>query len=445
MPELTERLWLALRGAPALAREVSFGGGAANLPSRFEVGELAAACVAVATLAVAELWSARTKRAVRAVRVDRRLAGASFRAEKLLKPQGWTPPERYDPLMGDYRGRDGWIRLHTNYPNHREVAMRVLDRPVGKQAVADAVSRWSVVELESAIVEQGGCAAALRTREQWLEHPQGSALAAEPLVAWDEARSGRKLAGDADAPLAGLRVLDLTRVIAGPVGTRFLAAHGAQVLRIDPPGFAEGISLLCETALGKRRATLDLKTAAGRKVFDGLVRRADLLMHGYRPGALEALGYPERALRALKPDLTTVCHDAYGWSGPWAKRRGFDSLVQNSSGIAHPGSDGVPTPMPAQALDHGTGHLLAAAACRALTDGVAGARLSLARTATELVRLGVRAQASPAGEDSADLYEKNETAWGPVLQVRHPAEIDGYRVRWPHRAGPLGSDEPSWQ
>ena len=131
-----------------------------------------------------------------------------------------------------------------------------------------------MVELETAIVEQGGCAAALRTREQWLEHPQGKALAAEPLVAWDSARTGKKLGSDADAPLGGLRVLDLTRVIAGPVGTRLLAAHGAQVLRIDPPGFAEGISLLCETALGKRRATLDLKTPAGRKAFDVRGQRA---------------------------------------------------------------------------------------------------------------------------------------------------------------------------
>ena len=248
----------------------------------------------------------------------------------------------------------------------------------------------------------------------------------------------------AAAPLSGMRVLDLTRIIAGPVGSRFLAAHGAEVLRIDPPGFEEGAALLVETTLGKRCATLDLKDAPDRKVFGALLTGADVLMHGYRPGAMEALGYSAETLHALNPALVIVRHDAYGWTGPWAQRRGFDSLVQMSSGIAHPGSDSAPTPLPAQALDHGTGYLLAAAACRALTSGRASARLSLARTARVLVDLGMAERSDEKSGGATDIYEGGDTAWGPVLRVRSPGVIDGHIVSWRMPAGPLGRHEPRW-
>jgi CoA transferase family III len=442
---LTEELWKDLGGAAQLLERVVFSGRSEGLPSPFRVDALASATIAVAALAVAELWSGRTGEPLRAVRVDRRLAAAAFRCERLLKPQGWTLPERFDPIIGDYAAQDGWIRLHTNYRHHRDAAVRVLGVAAERKAVADAVARCGAVELESAIVAAGGCAAALRTRDEWRRHPQGSALAAEPLVAWEGRCSPRAIPASPQAPLAGIRVLDLTRVIAGPVGSRYLAAHGAQVLRIDPPALEEMTGLLPETTLGKRCAALDLGTAADRQTFERLVSEADLLMHGYRPGALEALGYSDERLRSLNPAAAIVCHNAYGWSGPWARRRGFDSLVQMSSGIAHPGNEGAPTPLPAQALDHGTGYLLAAAACRALTEGRARSGLSLARTARLLVDLGENAAAAPELGDAGELFERNETAWGPVLQVRCAGTIEGYRPRWAFPAGPTGRHEARWQ
>ena len=446
---LTGDLWAVLGGTPPTAREVEFSGPAGGLPSKFEVGALASACIAVATLAAAQLWARRRGEAMRKVRIDRRLAAAAFRCERLLAPQGWELPQIWDPIAGDYAAADGWIRLHTNYSYHRDAALRVLGVPGEKEAVARAVKRWPAEKLESAVVGAGGCAAALRTMAAWRVHPQGAALGSEPLVAWDGRISGMKERARADAPLSGVRVLDLTRVIAGPVGTRHLAAFGAQVLRIDPPDFEEMPALLPETTRGKRCAAIGLRGSEGRAAWERLLAEADVLIHGYRPGAMEALGYDAGRLRALNPALVIVRYDAYGWSGRWAARRGFDSLVQMSSGIAHPGNhaggDSKPTPLPAQALDHGTGYLVAAAACRALTDGRASARLSLARTAKLLADLG------PGGDPSApelgaaeELLERSDTAWGPVMQVPCAGRIEGYEVKWAERAGPLGRHEPRW-
>jgi CoA-transferase family III len=451
---LSSGLWAALGGAAGKVECLEFSGPYGGLPSSFEVGALASASIGVATLAAAELWAARRGGAVRRVRIDRRLAAAAFRCERLLAPQGWTLPAFWDPLAGDYRTADGWIRLHTNYSYHRDAALRVLDVPGEKEPLAQAVKRWAADELESAIVDQGGCAAALRTMEAWSRHPQGAALADEPLVAWEGRfsanASDRKERAAPEAPLSGIRVLDLTRVIAGPVGARHLAAFGAQVLRIDPPGFEEAAALLPETTRGKRCAALDLKSAQDRSAWERLVAEADVLIHGYRPGAMEALGYDAERLRALNPALVLVRYDAYGWSGPWARRRGFDSLVQMSTGIANPGNDGGsddarPTPLPAQALDHGTGYLVAAAACRALSDQRSSAHLSLARTAKLLIDLGRGGDRSAAElGDANDLLERSETAWGPVKQVPCAGRIDGCEVKWAVSAGRLGRDEPRW-
>jgi hypothetical protein len=281
--------------------------------------------------------------------------------------------------------------------------------------------------------------------EAWRAHPQGVAVAREPLCERGAQGLPHSLPSDASGPLSGVRVLDLTRVIAGPIGTRHLAAFGADVLRIDPPGFEEVGAVLPEATRGKRCAALDLREAADRSKWEALVASAHVLVHGYRPGAMEVLGYPEERLRSLNPDLVVVRHDAYGWSGPWADRRGFDSLVQMSTGIAHPGHDGRPTPLPAQALDHGTGYLIAAAVCRGLTDGCRNARLSLARTAQLLVELGTDGDPHAAGaQDADDILESADTAWGRVRQVPCPGRIEGYEIRWREPAGPLGRHPARW-
>ena len=186
---LARTFWSALGGDDALLEALHFSGPAGGLPSRFHVSELASATIGVAALAAAELWAARREEPLRPVSADRRLAAAAFRCERLQQPVGWTLPAGWDPIAGDYETADGWIRLHTNYSYHRDAVTRVLGVPADKQRVAGAVKSRSTTELESAVVEAGGCAAALRTMDAWRAHPQGAALADEPLCHWDARRS----------------------------------------------------------------------------------------------------------------------------------------------------------------------------------------------------------------------------------------------------------------
>ncbi len=443
-------LWRGLGGASDALERVSFTGAEHTLPGPFPVDELAAASVAAATLAVAAVAEESAP-----VSVDRRHAAIAFRSEAYLHPIGWQLPAAWDPIAGDYAATDGWIRLHTNYERHRIACIKALGlaTDAGRAAVTETVSRWDVESLEEAVVAAGGCAAGQRSPDEWRTHPQGSAVAAEPLLTVaDGAERRRHVPTTGDAPLAGVRVLDLTRVIAGPIASRFLAAYGADVLRIDPPGFAEVPALVVETTVGKRRAAVDLTTNAGRDVLRALVADAHVVVHGYRPGALAALGLGDDELRSMRPDIVIASLDAYGWTGPWRARRGFDSLVQHSSGIttigqlAHDAAQ--PVPLPAQALDHATGYLLAAAIARALSDERAvTVRASLARTAAFLLaldRAGDPDRPLPPADEVARYCERADTPWGPVDRVRPPGRIRSVVPAWTRPPGPLGDSDAAW-
>jgi hypothetical protein len=430
---------MALGGAAADLERVVFDG-LGDLPSVFAVSDLAAGSIAAAALAVAGLSEGDGP-----VHVNRRLASLWFGTS--IQPVGWQVPPAWDAIAGDYQAADGWIKLHTNAPHHREAALRVLATDANKDAVAEAVRRWPAETLEVAVIEQGGCAAAMRSMEQWAAHPQGAAVATEPL-AWVAGHAGEARAkGEARRPLAGLRVLDLTRILAGPVATRFLAGFGAEVLRIDPPDWDEA-SLAPEVTLGKRCARLDL--AAHRDQLLSLLAEADVIVHGYRPGALDRLGLDADTRRKARPGLVDVSLDAYGWEGPWSGRRGFDSLVQMSSGIAHAGMVRLgrdkPTPLPVQALDHATGYIMAAAVARGLAQGAVTIRVSLARTAALLCSLptgaGQPAIASALPSDFA--VDTERTAWGLAHRLQPPAVIGHTAMRWDRPAGHLGSAEASW-
>jgi bacterioferritin-associated ferredoxin len=268
-----------------------------DLVSAFPVSDFAAAAVGAAGVATSELIHALFADSP-AVSVDRRLASAWYGLS--IRPIGWSGPAAWDPIAGDYEARDGWIRLHTNAPRHREAALRVLGSTTEKAAVTAAVRRWSANDLESAIVAQGGCAATMRSLVEWSTHPQGAAVAAEPIVHIQ--RSGlsslARWGARRDRPLYGLRVLDCTWVLAGPVATRFLAGFGAEILRIDPPDWDEP-SIAPEVTLGKRCARLDIKTREGCERFAALLADADVFVHGLRPDALDAL--PRVAVVAGRP------------------------------------------------------------------------------------------------------------------------------------------------
>ncbi|WP_370677470.1 CoA transferase [Pleomorphomonas sp. PLEO] len=413
-------------------------------------GELAS-CFRVSELAVASMRAAARQLAAftgtSEVAINRRRTLLWF--GMTLRPIGWSLPSAWDPIAGDYRAADGWIRLHTNAPHHRDAALAVIGCAPEKAAVSQAVGSWQINQLEEAVVAAGGAAAAMHDIDAWARHPQGIAVAAEPLIAWRETGHRR-----GPATLKDIKVLDLTRVLAGPVATRFLAGFGAKVLRIDPPSWNEpGVEP--EVTLGKRRAGLDLHRAEDRQTFEALLAGADVLVHGYRPGALERLGYGEAERQALSHGLIDVSLNAYGWTGPWTSRRGFDSLVQMSTGIASEGMRRAaaerPVPLPVQALDHATGYLMAAAVLNALrrrreTGICHSARLSLARTAALLLSGGASEfQGSGVKETDADRSPHIEpTPWGPAHRLEFPVSLDGQPPTWRHPAGPLRSDAASW-
>jgi hypothetical protein len=451
--ELT-RSALTCIGEDARALQTLAFTGKGELPSAYAVTDFASAAMAIAAFSVAEL-AEHLGGTRRSVIIDRRLA--SFWLGSSVRPIGWALPPLWDPLAGDYPTSDGWIRLHTNAPHHRAAAQHVLGPHADKASMTRAVAHWRKRDLETAIVEAGGCAAEMRSAQQWADHPQGRAVASEPLariVVRDRAPS-RGFTAPPARPLAGVRVLDLTRVLAGPVASRFLAGYGADVLRIDPPDWNEP-GVVPEVTLGKRCARLDLKTAAGRATFEELLSTTDIFLHGYRPDALDGLGYDEPTRRKLAPGLIDVGLSAYGWSGPWSLRRGFDSLVQMSTGIAEAGmrwkSAERPVPLPAQALDHTTGYLMAATAVRGLTrrlvDGYASeGRLSLARTAKLLVdKAASNSSSSLLAETAADVAAAVErTAWGEARRLIPPVAIEGVPMKWVYPAGNLGSAEPRWK
>ncbi|VVM62521.1 Formyl-CoA:oxalate CoA-transferase [Pseudomonas fluorescens] len=426
---------------------------AGALPSTFAVTDLASASIGAAGQAVAQLIQQQTGR-LPSISVDRRLA--SFWFSSSIRPIGWDVPPLWDPVAGDYASVDGWIRLHTNAPHHRAAAERVLGTVVDRSEMAVNVAKWKAAELEQAIVDEGGCAAQMRSWQAWQSHPQGLAVNAEALVQRQtyENTLDTPWLGSAARPLAGLKVLDLTRVLAGPVASRFLAGLGADVLRIDSPTWNEP-GVVPEMTLGKRCARLDLKSPEGRQLFESLLKDADILFHGYRADALEQLGYTTSALQTLATGLIDVSLNAYGWSGPWRNRRGFDSLVQMSSGIADAGmawkQADKPVPLPLQALDHATGYLMAASAIQALSERLksgrgGSARLSLARTAKLLVEAGqVPEQPALRAEEPGDQgLVVEQTAWGQAHRVLAPLTISGTPLQWDLAAGELGSHRPQW-
>ena len=454
-------LWASLGGDPSLLDRCSISGVGDVLPSPFRVTDAAATTVAAAHLAVAELDTVRSGGPVRAVSVDRRQAAAAFISERLIEIDGDPPPNVWDPVAGDYPAADGWIRLHTNYSYHREAVARVLGAADDRETVAAVVATWSAVDLESAIVAAGGCASAMRTHDEWRTHEQFAAIADMPVVeitpngpTSDDQRLGAPV--DPARALAGLRVLDFTRVIAGPTCTRFLAAHGATVLRIDPPDFAEVPALVYDVTAGKRLAFADLTDTEQRGHIERLLATTDVVVQGYRPGALDQVGLAPEQLAERFPALIVGRLSAWGDRGPWRERRGFDSLVQMACGIAHEGmvvaGNDRPTPLPAQALDHGSGYLLAAGVVRALTDRDhtgrgAVVRVALARTAAWLDSLGRSdSKAMPlTDEETAAATATAESLLGRVRFARCPGAIEGLRVGWDTPPRALGSDGLGWE
>jgi len=444
---MLEECWAALGGDPDAMSGLEVLDGGAWFGGPLDVDGLALGACGSVLLAAAELAEARGLGRP-AASVSASHLAVSFVSERHARLRGEPSGAGFAPMSRMLRcAGGGWARTHGNYPHHEAALCRALGIGASAGELEAAARSLDAVELESAVVEAGGAAAALRTEAEWAAQPAGAAVARTPLVEWvngippappaPPARPVPATSASASRPAAGLRVLDLTRVIAGPVAGRTLAALGAEVLRVDPPGLPELPEAHIDTGPGKRSALLDLADAERR---DALLAGADVLLTGYRPGALDRFGLDRH------PHLVHVSLSAWGFGGPWAGRRGFDSLVQVATGIAAAlaAPDGTPGVLPAQALDHGTGHLMAAAALRGLAararaQGPRSARLSLARTAAALLATPRRDEPPrPADPD------RFRVRFGDLELIAPPGALDGVPLAWAHGPRPLGGDPPAW-
>ena len=427
------------------------------LTSSFAVDVAARATIGAAALAAAELFFLRGGARQR-VSVAAAAAAAAFHSERLLRIAGRPASDFHDAVGGLYRtGDGGWVRLHTAFAHHREGLLRLLACPPERGAVAAALARRAAEAFETEAAEAGLCVAALRRFTVWDALAQGRAVVARPVrISRISAAPARPLPA-AERPLAGLRVLDLTRVIAGPVCGRALAAHGAEVLLITAPHLPAIAPLVVDTGPGKRAAFLDLRGEAGRARLVALLAEADVLVQGYRPGALAALGFGPAEAARLSPGIVTVSLSAYGEEGPWRSRRGFDSLVQTATGFnaaeAEAAGESRPRPLPVQALDHASGYLMAFGALAALhrrasEGGSWHVRVSLAATARWLRGLprvpDGFARPAPAAEAFADCMVAMGSPFGDLDLVRPPAEMVLTPARWDRPPVPLGTHPPCW-
>lgn len=444
--------------SPALAETVELTGSDPVLPSSFAVGTVAQTTIAAVAAAAADLWILRGGRPQQ-IAVDMLQAALEYRSERLYRLNGNAAARLWDKVAGTYRCGDGrWVRLHTNFPHHRAGILELLGCGYAREEVQAALDGWDAADFEDAVAERGLVATMMRSTEDWLATPQGHALADQPLVGLERIGDAppQPLAS-AKRPLAGLRVLDLTRIIAGPVCGRALAAHGADVLRVASPKLPFVEPLVIDTGRGKLSTHVDLETEDGRATLDGLLREADVFVQGYRPGGIAERGFSPARAAELRPGIVYVSLCAYGYTGPWAGRRGFDSLVQTASGINHAEAAAAgteaPKELPCQALDHASGYLMALGAIaglkrRAEQGGSWHVRVSLARSGRWLQSLGRLANGldcpEPAPALIAGLLAEQESGFGKLAALRHTAQLSETPARWIRPAVPLGSHPPRW-
>lgn len=465
MPHDALRTILPIAGWPAgTDAAASFTGGSDPLlPTPFRIGVAGAATLAATGLAAAALWEARTGRR-QSVAVDVRQAAASLRSGHYMKLGDGEVAAGRNAIMGVYPTRDGrWSYLHCNFPNHRAAALKVLGVPEDREAVARAVATWNAADLEEAIIAARGAGGMVRSKQEWARHPQGVAVAALPLM--EIIRIGDSPAEplpQGDRPLSGLRVLDLTRVLAGPTCARTLAEHGADVLKVTGAHLPNLGYQEFDTGHGKLSTHLDLREPRDVETLLGLVRGADVFSQGYRPGSLGARGLSPEELAAIRPGLVYVSLSAFSHAGPWSDRRGFDTVVQTVSGITTrqtevvPGKRPGPDFYPVSAIDYCAGYLMAFGAMVALTrrareGGSWLVRISLAQVGKWIVDLGEVPAASLhavpdefAAEELEAWSTVTETPSGSLRHLKPVVQLSETPAYWARPSVPLGYHRPEW-
>jgi crotonobetainyl-CoA:carnitine CoA-transferase CaiB-like acyl-CoA transferase len=456
--DILAELWTQAGGELPALETVTLTGREPLLPSSFRVGAAAQASIAAAALAAAHIWRLRSGQS-QDISVDMLHAAIESRSERYLRVDDKPPPPAWDAIAGVYKaGDERFVRLHTNFPHHRDNVCKVLNCKPERGAVQAALLQSDGAAFETAAYAGGGVVSLMRSHDEWSAHPQAKALETLPLMVIERIGEAAPRSWPAgDRPLSGLRVLDLSRVIAGPVAGRTLAAHGADVMLVSSLKLPSIPWLTIDTGRGKLSCSIDLKSEQGRATLRGLLAKADVFSQGYRPQSLAALGFSPRDAALLSPGIIYVSLSAYGHVGPWADRRGFDSLVQTATGFNHAeaqaaGIDG-PKELPMQILDHVTGYLMAygammARARQSREGGSWHVRVSLAQTGRWLWNLGRLDKGLATPDIKADavlpFIEKVASGFGDLRAVRHSAMLAKTPALWSRPAVPLGTDPPKW-
>lgn len=435
------------------------------LPSSFKVDHLAQTSISLSALTAALFHSIRHRVPVPNVTVPMEHACVEFLSERLYTLNGASTPLPWGTLGGLHKTKDGYIRMHDSFPNHRTAALRILGLEDGssREDVAARMLEWEAVELETEAARKGAVIAALRSFEEWDAHPQSTAISNSPILLNRvlEAPPYIPTSLKDDKCLRGIKVVEMSRVIAAPVAGKTLAAHGADVLWITSPTLPDLPALDRDLARGKRSVQLDIKKPDDKAKLLCLLRTADVFIQSYRPGSLAAQGLSVEELTATNPNLVIATLSAYGLHGPWFHRRGFDSLVQTCSGVNVADAEryGAGEPvlvLPCQALDHASGYLLAAgvvaALCKRATEGGAyEVHISLAGVMKYLRSLGQYPGKSGFArkefkgyEDAVAYLETRQSGFGELRAVRHAASVEGLETGWDVMPKPLGSDDAVW-
>ncbi len=448
--------------APDWIGSTSISGCDPILPTDFLLGTAGASVIAAAGVAASDLWQLRTGKRQR-IAVDMRSAVAALRSDHYCRVNGSQLPDYRSAIHGFYPTRDSrWIQIHCNQPHHRDGVANFFGTGIDRTAIEKTIKKsWNAIDLENALTEAQLCAGTVRTREEWINHPHARIIDTLPLL--DIVRIGDSQAEplkSGDRPLSGIRVLDLTHVIAGPVGGRTMAEHGAEVLRLNAPHRPIHKHQMIDFGHGKRSAHLDLDTPKGVQQLKDLVSNADIFLQGYRPNALASRGLSPENLADLRPGIICINLCAYGHAGPWSHKRGFDSLVQSVSGMVDDETirknSAKPIHLPAQALDYCTGYLIgfaamAALAKRAREGGSYLIRISLCQTGHWIYNLGRIEQdidnscvSIPKFEELSDLLIEEHGPFGTVRHLAPIAKLSETPGRWSRPSAPYGTDAPKW-
>ena len=432
------------------------------IDTRFRVDEAATAVSVAEGLLVSHIWEMRTGRA-QTFRVNTAHAAVTT-LSFLLQTQNGCPISYPDthrtwphyPTMAAYRSRDGrFVYLAGVYPHLRDGLLDLLGAPNNAEALGQAVGRIDAQELEREINARELCGTIVRSNAEWKAHPQGALLAAVPLIRIARIRPGSPVPfADNAQPLGGVRVLDMTHVLAGPMSTRALAAQGADVLRVSNPKGCELLPFAMDTGHGKRNAFVDLQAAAGRDQLRSLIEGADVYVEGYTPGKLQSLGFGVEDVSTMRDGIVCCSLSCYGAAGPCGQWGGFEQLGQAASGLmaAHSSVD-APQIVPAAACDYLTGGLatlgiLAALVRRATEGGSYHVEVSLVRTGMWLHDLGHRSDAETAGAlplAALDSFMmESATCFGAIRQLKPAAQYELTPPRFRYAVSPLGSSRAVW-